>query len=193
MEHKFIAVAYELRTISENEGGLIEKAPADKPFTFLSGFGMTLDDFENNLVNLKTGEEFNFTLQPEQAYGEYVDARVLDLDKEMFKINGHFDHENIHKGAIVPLQNEQGDRFMAQVVEIGDTTVKMDLNHPLAGKTLNFKGTIVESREATEEEVDNLIKHISGSCGCEDCEGCGHDHNHRGHDHDHGCRCGHCH
>lgn len=193
MEHKFIAVAYELRIVSENENGLVEKAPTDKPFTFISGFGMTLDDFEANLVNLEEGEKFDFTLEPERAYGEYVDARVLELDKEMFKINGHFDHENVHKGAIVPLQNEQGDRFMAQVVEIGDTTVTMDLNHPLAGKALNFTGTVIESREATEYEVNNLIKHLSGGCGCEDCNGCGHDHEGCNHDHEHDCGCGHCH
>ena len=91
---------------------------------------------------------------------------------------------------------------MAKVVKIEDDGVTVDTNHPLAGKTLNFKGKVIENREATEEEIQHLIKHMTGGCG--GCGGCGGDHegcNHEGCDHDHhhhhddgcGCGCGHCH
>jgi FKBP-type peptidyl-prolyl cis-trans isomerase SlyD len=119
----------------------------------------------------------------------------------MFCINGHFDHEHIYKDAIVPLQNDQGERFNGRVLEIGEEKVKMDLNHPLAGETLYFEGTVLENREATKEEVDHMMKHLTGGCGghCDSCGGgcdhddcgCGHDHDHE-HHHD-GCGCGHCH
>ena len=70
----------------------------------------------------------------------------------------------------------------------------MDLNHPLAGMELNFKGKVVESREATNQEIEGMVNRLSGegcSCGCGGgCGGgCGHDHEH-GHDHE--C-CGHGH
>jgi FKBP-type peptidyl-prolyl cis-trans isomerase SlyD len=71
-----------------------------------------------------------FTLTPEQAYGGYVEERVLDLDKQIFTIDGHFDSERIHKDAIVPLQNEDGNRFMGHVLDISEDKVKVDLNHP---------------------------------------------------------------
>ena len=171
IKHKYIAVAYELFAIADGERHMAEKTEAGKPFDFISGFGLTLEDFENAVVNLAQGDEFDLTLTPAQAYGEYVQERVLDLDKEIFCIDGKFDHEHIRKDSIIPLQNEEGQRFMAQVVEIGDNKVKVDLNHPLAGKSLNFKGTVVEMREATEEEVSKLIKQLSGGCG--GCGGCG--------------------
>ena len=121
---------------------------------------------------------------------------MLDLDRSIFQINGHFDHENIFVDAIVPLQNEEGNRFYGRVMDITDDKVKMDLNHPLAGKTLNFKGKVLEKREASNQEIQNLVNFLSGEggcgCGCGDCGGgCG-DHECDGH-HDHGCGCGHCH
>ena len=123
----------------------------------------------------------------------------------MFCINGHFDHENIFVDAIVPLQNEDGNRFYGRVLEISADKVKMDLNHPLAGKTLEFKGTVLENRDATNDEIQHMLNQLSGEgcdcgCHCGDCgDDCGGDcggHHHEGdcggHHHGGGCGCG-CH
>ena len=189
--NKFIAVAYKLYTIDGDKSEMIEEAPADKPFTFISGFGTTIDDFENKIVALSKDDDFDFTLTSEHAYGSHDAGRVLDLDKEMFTINGHFDHENIFQGAMVPLQNEDGNRFMGHVLEINENTVRMDLNHPLAGKTIQFVGSIIESREATSQEITNMINAMSNHehhCNChhEDEEGgccCNHEEG------EHECHC----
>ena len=197
MERKhnmFMAVSYTLYTVDGENREKIEEAPTTKPFEFISGFGVTLDEFEKNIVELEPGAQFDFELTKEQAYGDYEEERVLDLDRSIFQINGHFDHENIFVDAIVPLQNEEGNRFYGRVMDITDDKVKMDLNHPLAGKTLNFKGRVLEKREASNQEIQNLVNFLSGEggCGCGDCGGgCG-DHECDGH-HDHGCGCGHCH
>jgi len=191
-----IAVAYQLYTIDGDEKVMVEETSGEQPFVFLSGFGFTLDKFEESVVGLADGEEFDFKLTPEEAYGEYMAERVLDLDKEIFSINGHFDHDNIYKDAIVPLQNEDGNRFMGKVLEVTSDKVKVDLNHPLAGKELNFVGHIVENRDATDAEIEQFLNHLNGGgcgCGCDDCGG-GCDHEHGGCDHEHGddC-CGHHH
>lgn len=187
--NKYIAVAYKLYTDgADGKATLIEEAPASRPFKFISGFGITLDAFEKAIEPLAKGEPFEIELPQEQAYGEYTPEHVIDLDKQMFTVNGHFDSENIFVDAIVPLQNESGQRFMARVASISDDKVKVDLNHPLAGKALRFKGSVVESREATNEEIQSMLNQLSGEgCGgsCESCGGgCG------GH-HEGGC--GHCH
>lgn len=191
-QNKFIAVAYKLYAAGEKSLEFIEEATDEKPFVFISGFGFTLDEFEKQVIDLEKGAEFNFTLTQEQAYGDYSEEHVVDLEREIFCINGHFDHEHVFEDAILPLQNEEGQRFMGKVVSIGDSHVKIDLNHPLAGKELNFKGHIVENREATNEEIQHLLNHMSGEgcgCNCEDCgDGCDHDHQHES-----GCGCGHCH
>lgn len=192
--NKYVAVAYKLYATADGNTELVEEATEEKPFQFITGFGITLDEFENQIYALDKDAEFDFVLSKDQAYGDYEDARVLNLDKSMFSINGHFDHDNIYKDAIVPLQNEGGNRFLGHVLEVTDDTVTMDLNHPLAGMELNFKGKVVESREATNQEIEGMMNRLSGegcSCGCGGgCGGgCGHDHEH-GHDHE--C-CGHGH
>ncbi len=197
--HKYINVVYQLYTIDEDgKKHLAEKVEEDRPFFFISGFGTTLEAFEKHIEKLNTNEEFDFTLPVTEAYGEYEKAHVVDMDREIFTINNHFDHEHIFKGAMVPLQNEDGNHFWGRVVEITDEKVTMDLNHPLAGKPLNFTGRIIENREATEAEIQHMIKLLSGECGCgcghDDCD-CDHDNCDCDHDHHHGdgCGCGHCH
>ncbi len=192
--NKFIAVAYKLYSLADGKETLIEEAPADRPFVFITGFGITLDAFENGVEDLPKGEQFTLNIECEEAYGERVEERVIDLNKEIFTINGHFDHDNIYKDAVVPLQNEDGNRFTGRVIDVTEDMVKMDLNHPLAGLDLLFKGEIVENREATNEEVQQMLNHISGEGGCGGC-GCGHNHGDEegeGHEHGHhgGC-CGH--
>ena len=193
--NKFIAVSYKLYTIdADGTNTMVEEAPAAKPFQFISGFGITLDAFENALVDLEKGADFDFVLSEDDAYGPYVNEHVIALEKEMFMVNGRFDKEYIFKGAVVPLQNEQGQRFMATVVDIADDKVTLDLNHPLAGKTLCFSGKVIDKREATNQEIQNLVNFLSGEhscgcgCGCDDCGGDCDDHHHDG-----GCGCGHCH
>lgn len=170
--NKFVAVSYRLYTNDDNGRHLVEETREGKPFTFISGFGIALDAFEAQLVPLSQGDTFDFILTPEQAYGDYHDDYVLQLEREKFFVDGRFDSEHIYKDAIVPLQNEEGHRFNGRVVEVGPEQVTIDLNHPLAGEQLHFEGKVIECREATRQEIDNLIKHLTGGCGG-NCGGCG--------------------
>lgn len=194
--NKLIAAQYQLFTISENgERKLVEETTKEQPFVFITGFDAALDALEERLENLNRGDKFDFELDKEKAFGEYEPSRVIELNKEMFIVDGQFDSKNIFKGAQIPLKNEDGNFFIGTVLEIGDAAVKVDLNHPLAGKKLNFKGYIIENREATKDEIKTMLSHMNGGgCGgdCGGCEGgCGH---HEGgcghHDHEDGC-CGH--
>ena len=194
--NKLIAAQYQLFTISDNgERKLVEETTKEQPFVFITGFDAALDALEEHLENLKLGEKFDFELEKEKAFGEYEPSRVIELNKEMFIVDGQFNSKNIFKGAQIPLKNEDGNFFIGTVLEIGDAAVKVDLNHPLAGKKLNFKGYIIENREATKDEIKTMLSHMNGGgCGgdCGGCEsGCGH---HEGgcahHEHEGGC-CGH--
>lgn len=167
-----IGIDYKLYVIEDDGTAVLEEETTkQEPFRYLSGFNTTLEKFETETVNLNVGDSFDFTLTKDEAYGDYYEDRVLMLDKQMFTVNGKFDSQNIQVDALVPLQNEAGQRFLGHVLEITETQVKMDLNHPLAGKTLNFKGTVVEKEEATAKEIQAMIAHLTGQGG--GCGGCG--------------------
>jgi FKBP-type peptidyl-prolyl cis-trans isomerase SlyD len=183
--NKYINASYQLYDITDGQNELIEQTSDDQPLSFISGLGLLLEDFEQQLVDLETGGKFNFTLQPEQAYGVYSDDRVVELDKQLFFIDGKFDEANVYQDAIIPLQNEDGNRFMGRVVKVLADKVKIDLNHPLAGRTLNFRGEILENREASNEEVTQFIGQLSGNGGH-----CGGHCKCREHEHEGECQCG---
>lgn len=183
--NKYVTVAYELYT--DNDKGiheLVEKAPIEHPFQFISGLGIALDSFENKILALTEGEAFDFVLKVDEAYGPYEQDHVIELPKETFAINGRFDKDMVYPGAVLPLVNADGMRFQGLVLELKDNTVIIDLNHPLAGKDLHFKGQVVTMRDATNEEIQALINHEGCNCGGNcggGCEGgCG------GHHHEHG-------
>ena len=166
-KNKYVAVSYKLYTNDENGRHLIEETKEGQPFSFISGFGFALDKFEQIITNTPQGEGFNFKLTTDEAYGDYHEDYVIDLDRSVFSIDGRFDGEHIYKDAIVPLQNEEGQRFNGRVVEVGNEIVKIDLNHPLAGEELYFEGSVLENRDATEAEISQLMKHLTGGCsGC---------------------------
>lgn len=172
MANKYYAVSYKLFSIKDGERVMQEETDANDPFVFISGFGTTIPSFEKQIENLAKGDSFDFTIPQTEAYGEYVAERVIELDKQIFHINGKFDESQIYVGAIIPLQNEDGNRFMGNVLEITDSKVKVDLNHPLAGCDLQFQGTITECRDATDEEIVQMINRLSGG-GCGGCGGGG--------------------
>ena len=195
--NKFIRAEYKLYDVTDSKAELLEETKPNRPFEFISGMGIAIDEFEKQLAGIQEGERFDFVLEPEQAYGEHVAARVFDVEKTTFFRNGKFDSEYIYEGAIVPLQNGE-ESFYGQIVSIGDKTVRVDLNHPYAGRRLNFKGRIISAHEATAEEMAAFVSMLSGDgcCGggCDSCsEGhCGgHHEGHCGGHHEGHCE-GHC-
>ncbi len=181
--NKFIVTTYKLFTVEGENKTQLEEATAEKPCSFITGFGFVLESFEKKVSGLAKGDKFSFKLQPEEAFGTREEGNVLTQSKESFKINGHFDHDNIYAGANVPLQDEAGNHFIGKVLEVTDTEVKIDLNHPLAGKEIMFEGEILESRDATTEEVERIkesLAHPHHHCCC---------HHHDGEEGEHHCHC----
>jgi FKBP-type peptidyl-prolyl cis-trans isomerase SlyD len=171
--NKSVSAEYELYVEGDSVGEqeLMEKATAEQPLNFIYGVGMMLPKFEESLFGLSVGDKFDFTIGVEDAYGPYEDENVLDLDRAIFEIDGQLDAEVVYEGNVVPLMDNEGHRINAQVVSVSDTHVKVDLNHPLAGETLHFKGSVLEVREATEKELAALMG--GGGCGSGGCGSCG--------------------
>ncbi len=181
-KHQFLRVAYELVSHRDNIAEEVEKATREQPFSFITGFNFTLDAFENNLKDLKKGDTFDFVIPSDEAYGDYDPDHVQEFDREVFTIDGKFDSAHIFNGNIVEMMRSDGSPILGTVKEVTPMKVVMDFNHPLAGCDLQFVGTVVEARPATEKEINKFadsLKPSGCSCGCSGCggggcdEGCG--------------------
>lgn len=161
-KHHVVAVHYTLNALEENgEKSFIEKTDADNPFTFLYGVGMMLPKFEEELQGMSAGEQKSFTITAEEGYGEKQDDATVQLPVEMFEQSGM-----PPVGAILPLQDPEGNHVNAVVLEVSPEAVTVDLNHPMAGKTLHFDIEVVATRPATEEELAHGHAHgIDGNSG----------------------------
>ena len=161
-EKTFVALSYQLKV----DGQVVETVKAESPLQFVYGTGFLLPAFEANLAGLGKG----------------------DLPKEVFMVDGKIEDGMLEIGNQLPMSDNQGNRLVGVVKAVGNDSVTMDFNHPMAGKALEFSGTIVEVREATPEDM--MSGHPAGGCDCGCGDGCG-----DGCDHEQGnggCGCG-CH
>lgn len=166
-KNAFVSLTYELRTDGTAEGPLVEKVDSTRPLKFVYGSGLMLPIFEERINNLSEGEKFEFTLAPNEAYGEYNDNAVVDVPKDVFVVDGQLRDDLLKIGNHVPMMGEGGQRLDGRIIDITDANVKMDFNHPLAGETLYFVGQIIEVREATDDELHP--HHCCGGCGGGSC------------------------
>lgn len=182
---KVVSATYELYINGENGAEeLMEKATEEAPLVWCQGEGMMLPAFEAAMAGKETGDHFDFVLAAQDAYGEYIEEGLMELPKNMFfNGDGEFDDERVYVGAVVPMNTVDGQIVKAQVCEITDDKVTIDLNHPYAGEDLHFKGVILDIRDVTEGELKAIRnpRRGCGGCGshcgqdsCESCDkGCG--------------------
>ncbi len=194
-KYSMVTLTYDLR-VDDEEGEVIEQATAEKPLQFLYGAGVMLPKFESQLAGLREGEPFTIRLGKNDAYGDVNQDALVELPKHVFLVNGNFDDELIKVGNTVPMMSSNGQRLNGLVLEVDDESIKMDFNHPLAGEDLFFAGKVLEVREASDEEVAQILSGGggcgcgSGGCGCGD-ESCSSEE----HEHEHaqgGCESGSC-
>ena len=181
-DQKVITATYELYIKDENgKEELMEKATAEAPLVWCQGEGMMLPAFEAAMAGKEKGDSFDFVLKAADAYGEYLEEGLMELPKTMFfNGDGEFDEERVYVGAIVPMNTVDGQIVKAQVCEITDDKVTIDLNHPYAGEDLHFTGEILDIRDVTPGELE-AIRHphkcgkCHGHCGQDACSegGCG--------------------
>ena len=190
-ENAVVEFCYEL----EVEGQVVDKTTKEKPLDYIHGTGSLLPKLEAHIEGMQAGDRFDITLAPADGYGEVDPQRIIDLPKAAFEVNGEVREDLLVPGNTIPMMNSMGGVIPGVVLEVSADSVKMDLNHQMAGKTLHFTGEIVSVREATEKELtEGLHGEYVHSCGCGgggchgggchggDCGGdCG------GHDGDCGC------
>jgi len=122
-----------------DDGTVFDTSVDDEPLEFEVGAGEVITGFDGNVEGMEVGEEREFKLSPEDAYGERQEELEREVPREHFPKSDDF-----KVGVGVELTLPDGTRVRAVVSEIGDEMVSLDFNHPMSGKTLNFKVKLLE-------------------------------------------------
>lgn len=190
--NKVVEFCYEL----EVDGQVVDQTTKERPLDYIHGTGSLLPKLESHIEGMEPGDTFDVILSPADGYGEVDPTRIIDLPKTAFEVNGEVREDLLVPGNTIPMLNSMGAVIPGVVLEVSEDSVRMDLNHQMAGKTLHFKGEVLTVREATEKELtEGLHGEYVHSCGCGGCHGhdgdCGGCEGGCG-DHDGDCGCG-CH
>ncbi|MBN2457527.1 peptidylprolyl isomerase [Candidatus Woesearchaeota archaeon] len=116
---------------TEKQGG--------KPLEFEVGSGQVIKGFENALIGMDKGEEKEITLEPAEAYGHPNDELLKKVPKDKLP-----KEQEPKPGMMLLMGLPNGSHVPAKIKEVDEENVTIDLNHPLAGKTLNFKLKVVD-------------------------------------------------
>jgi FKBP-type peptidyl-prolyl cis-trans isomerase 2 len=134
------------------------------PLEFEVGAGRVIKGFDDGVLGLKEGDKKKITIKPSEAYGELDERLKQEIPKKMIA-----EQDKISVGMMLMLNTPDGNQFPAKIVEVKDETFVLDMNHPLAGKTLIFDIEVVkiekkgEWEKTEEEECDE-------ECDCDDCD-----------------------
>ena len=159
-EAKTKVISLEYKLFRDNsKGEMIESTEGNPPLVFLSGLGQMIPEFEAQVVDLNAGDGFSFGIKSENAYGTKTDDAIIELSQEMFMKEGKL-VEEVAINNMIPLQDQNGQVVPAKVVSINETSITVDVNHPLADQDLYFSGKVVEVREPTAEELER--GHLNG-------------------------------
>jgi FKBP-type peptidyl-prolyl cis-trans isomerase 2 len=110
-----------------------------KPLEFEVGAKQIIKGFENAVVGMEKGEEKEFKLQPEEGYGPHNPQLIKKVPRDKLP-----PEPEPKAGMMIALGTPDGKQFPARITEVTDAEITIDLNHPLAGKVLNFKIKVVE-------------------------------------------------
>jgi FKBP-type peptidyl-prolyl cis-trans isomerase 2 len=128
-------------TLSETDGKLIESTKGKEPLKYVHGKKMMIAGLEKELTGMKVGGEKHITVKPEDAYGPVDPQRYQEFPKDKIPPD---QLKNIKVGSMVPLTAPNGQTFQFPVSEVKEKSIVVNLNHPMAGKTLTFDVKVVD-------------------------------------------------
>ena len=130
------------------DGEVIDSTEGDEPLQFLQGHQNIIPGLERELNGMTIGQNKTVVVPPEEAYGVVDPDNVIDVPRSEFPEGIPLD-----LGTELEVKNSDGETLSATISDVSTDSVKLDFNHPLAGKNLTFDVTVVDLRSASEEEL----------------------------------------
>ena len=125
------------------DGSVFDKSAEDQPLEFTTGKGDVIPGFDKAVLGMKLNEKKEFTVPPEEAYGQRNETFIRKVPPSFFP-----DDMTPQLDLMLSLQDGNGRPFPGTITEITPDSITIDLNHPLAGKELTFKIEIVGIEQA---------------------------------------------
>ena len=146
-----------------DDGKVFDSSLNGSPLDFVVGEGGLIEGFEKGVMGMAIGEKKTINLTPEQGYGAYDEKQVFEVPVENFG-----EKPELEKGMQIVVTPQSGGDFLATILDFDEKIVKLDTNHPLAGKNLTFELELIDIKDASERPQHSCGGGCSGCCG-----GCG--------------------
>ncbi len=143
---KVVSMHYTLHV----EGKLVDTSEGGEPLQFIQGMGHIIPGLEHELYDMQVGDSKNVTVSAKDGYGEADADAFMEVPRDAFP-----DTVPLVKGTELELRDQSGHPVYARIDRVTEKDVRLNMNHPLAGKELHFDVTIAAVRPATEEEVSH--------------------------------------
>ena len=131
------------------DGTIIDETEEGESLNFIQGSGAIIPGLEQALYGLAVGEGKSVRVATQDAYGEYDFEQIDDIPMSEFP-----EEIPLEPDVELEMTDNEGDILYGRIVSVGKSRVKVDFNHPLAGKDLEFDITILALRNATPEELE---------------------------------------
>lgn len=139
------------------DGAVVDSSQGHAPLEFLCGADNIIPGLEQAMLGMKLDESKRVVVAPADGYGEVDPQAFADVPR------GEFPSEiPLEIGVELQVRTPSGQPLYARIAEVGAESVRLDFNHPLAGKTLHFDVKVVGLRSATDEELDHGHAHGGG-------------------------------
>jgi FKBP-type peptidyl-prolyl cis-trans isomerase SlyD len=136
---------------------VFDTSEGTEPIEFLQGHGNIIPGLEQALYGMAASEKKDIVISAADGYGEIDPDAFAEVSRK------EFPHRiPMEVGIELQLKDESGDSMDARIDAVNEDTVRLDFNHPLAGKQLNFSVQVVALRQASAEELEHGHVHISG-------------------------------
>lgn len=151
---KVVSINYTLRN---DQGEILDTSDGRKPLAYIQGMGNIIPGLEAQLHGKSVGDSLKVSVAPVDGYGEYDLAQVVQVSRSQFE-----GVPELKVGMQFTASSPEGNQVVT-VTNIDRDVVTVDGNHPLAGKTLHFDVTVVDIRNASEDELSH--GHVHGAGG----------------------------
>jgi FKBP-type peptidyl-prolyl cis-trans isomerase SlyD len=138
-EGSLVSIEY---TLTDDDGKVIDTNVGKEPLTFIQGAGQIVSGLEKELQGLKPGDQKKVRVKPEDGYGMPSQQAFQEMPRESIPAEAQ------KPGVALMAKGPDGRTIPIRIHEVKETTVVVDFNHPLAGKTLNFDVKITDIKAA---------------------------------------------